>query len=92
MPDQDNQQQGGPGNKVESNSGDRKENTSQTGGSQQAGQAAAPATEKEKSESPSNAGDAGFGSSSNDAQGASADRLEQMSHADGSDDEPNPDV
>jgi hypothetical protein len=59
---------------------------------EQSGQASAPARESEEKKGPSNAGDAGFGSSGGEKNNVSADRIEQMSQADGSSDDPNPDV
>lgn len=62
----------------------------QSGGS---GEAAATAREVADESGPSNSGDAGFGSSGSPAQEVSEERMEQMSHADGSrEDDHNPDV
>jgi hypothetical protein len=56
------------------------------------GQAQAPARDRDDDQGPSNSGDAGFGSSGTATQDVSEVRIEQMSHADGSSDDPNPDV
>lgn len=60
---------------------------------EESGQGQAPAREEKDDTGPSNSGDAGYGSAGSPLQEVSEDRMEQMSHADGSfEEDHNPDV
>jgi hypothetical protein len=61
--------------------------------SEQTGQASAPARESDGEQGPSKSGNAGYGGSGSQTQDVTEERMEQMSHADGSSDmDDNPDV
>jgi hypothetical protein len=93
MPDNKDDQDVAMGSSETRVSDELNERTKEIGQQQQgqaAGQAPAPARETGDDKGPSNSGNAGFGSSATEAQNVSEDRIEQMSHADGSDKEPDP--